>query len=1352
MTVRYDPIVRSFNAGELTEMLAERSDLEKYHSGCSILENFVVTPHGPAQKMPGTKYVAVAKDANARLLPFHYNTTDTMILEVGPGYVRFMKNGRPVYLDDMDSAIQTWSDWTRYRVGDIVYAASPNNAPYVCVRDHLSSDTFSDDEYDVTTETRNWYQQAFEIGILCDDTTEGTTEAGCTRITASVSDPNYWYAFFKVHIGDFVYCSLGTSPDGFYRVLGLDPQYRRWVDIDLAFTGGQTVSKCSPVIFQITMPYQHVARIHRDQKNDVLYFAHADYPTAKLMRYGRFKWKYEPVQFRDGPFSSERTMDRIDDAYVCPSGADTARLVKAGSFKSYAVGHIQEVDYSESLSGVLVSENKTLTAIDSAKSNYVEIAATGIQAAIGTAGSTRISAVEISDNGSGYVRLTKNGAWGAFTTGDTVQLTPKDTYEDIAAAVYTGNLYTGNDRVGICWTDSTWDGFVKGDWIRVNFPDFPNHSGIYKIAGVNAADRYMTLHFDWPSHNFGYAGPWKRGDAATYPVRVVLRYPYHTRTRGSVTVASTNYIDTDIQFRGPTTWAGGENAHVAEEIVASDYLSMLKYSAAATSNGATPTAKVRVTVTEITPEMVVGSYLYFDFAAAHADGWRKITAVDKSAKTIDLDLNYVSNETVHVYKSRITADLSCPTSLLPSAVSGPNIMLTASDDTFDPLDVGRLVSIDQYREAAGGKESVTVNAAATGNTKELLVSGSWEVTTNAQATSVWTATLERKKDAWSPWEAVRTWSRDSANVLDSGDDPDGTGYYRLVVSSVATATFKGTLSSRGNRIRGVCQITKYVSPVKVNAKVLRPLYAATATTEWHFGKYSKRTGYPSTLTFHEDRLCLAGVEKYSNEIDRSAVGDYENFKEGTNDDDAQIIELNTSTNNAIQWILGKGALFVGTAGGEHAIRGANGEPTTMANIRKDDLSNYGSRNLQPQLAGDAVLFTQRQGKKIREIVYSYEAETSFSSGYIANDLSILAPQVTESGIVDMAYMMTPFPILWCVCNDGTLAGMSYERAQRVAAWHRHTTEGNYKSVAVINGPDEDELWVIVERGSVTYIEQLWSFDIVTDIEDQRFVHCGVEMGLGDPVSASITVADHSVTIYPSSLPVSDDGIVMMKNQGCQIAIRGLPYYLTYLDYDKTGHYFLLGEADGYGYRLNVMSTNPAGVEYDPDGSLPPGTYSDGFTMTWVTGTCPNVAGLDHRTDLNDGKTVYETDCSAVNYFTLDRQSNKVVCGIPYTATLAPMPFNVDYAGGTTRNKQRRVVALAASLFRTGKCKVGYDLTKMEDIKIEGETIADDELVTGLARKNIGGAFTKDPVLYVVSEEPRQCIVRAIVPQFEIGED
>ena len=53
----------NFTGGELSPRLDGRTDLTKYTSGCSTLENLVVYPHGAAARRPGSTFVAKLQTA-----------------------------------------------------------------------------------------------------------------------------------------------------------------------------------------------------------------------------------------------------------------------------------------------------------------------------------------------------------------------------------------------------------------------------------------------------------------------------------------------------------------------------------------------------------------------------------------------------------------------------------------------------------------------------------------------------------------------------------------------------------------------------------------------------------------------------------------------------------------------------------------------------------------------------------------------------------------------------------------------------------------------------------------------------------------------------------------------------------------------------------------------------------------------------------------------------------------------------------------------------------------------------------------------------------------------------------------
>lgn len=88
----------SFNSGEWAPNLFARVDIQKYHSGAALLENFFVDYRGGATSRPGTKYViqAYKSATQVRVIPFQASNNAGYILEVGNGYMRFIYQGAPI--------------------------------------------------------------------------------------------------------------------------------------------------------------------------------------------------------------------------------------------------------------------------------------------------------------------------------------------------------------------------------------------------------------------------------------------------------------------------------------------------------------------------------------------------------------------------------------------------------------------------------------------------------------------------------------------------------------------------------------------------------------------------------------------------------------------------------------------------------------------------------------------------------------------------------------------------------------------------------------------------------------------------------------------------------------------------------------------------------------------------------------------------------------------------------------------------------------------------------------------------------------------------------------------------------
>jgi len=125
---------QAFSGGEISPEMFGRISDTKFQQGAATMRNFVAKPQGPAQNRPGFAFVREVKDStkNTRLLPFTFNTTQTMILEFGEQYFRFHTQGQTLFYNDGAA----WNSGTNYVVGDI---AKYNNVNYYAKTVHSNS-------------------------------------------------------------------------------------------------------------------------------------------------------------------------------------------------------------------------------------------------------------------------------------------------------------------------------------------------------------------------------------------------------------------------------------------------------------------------------------------------------------------------------------------------------------------------------------------------------------------------------------------------------------------------------------------------------------------------------------------------------------------------------------------------------------------------------------------------------------------------------------------------------------------------------------------------------------------------------------------------------------------------------------------------------------------------------------------------------------------------------------------------------------------------------------------------------------------------------------------------------------
>jgi hypothetical protein len=478
-----------------------------------------------------------------------------------------------------------------------------------------------------------------------------------------------------------------------------------------------------------------------------------------------------------------------------------------------------------------------------------------------------------------------------------------------------------------------------------------------------------------------------------------------------------------------------------------------------------------------------------------------------------------------------------------SATTG-NITLTASASVFDNLHVGAYffiradTTVDAWFSAENSfSDAIQVDV---GDDIELMLGGS---------ISGSLMTLQVSLDGTDWQDHVNFSYTQTLNFTEAFRDGV---YYR---AGIKTGNYKtGSLHvklSRKNDI-GYAKITSVTSPTVASATVKVTLPTAVGTDDWAEGAWSDYRGYPSCFTFYKQRGIYAATYLNPQSMWGTKIDDYNDFEYGKSlADDAFMFTIDSDDVNKLLWMYPSRVLLGGSSGGEWKLSKLD-QTITPTTPSVDKQTAYGSQKTRAIGIGNAVLYVQEGGHKIRAMSYNYELD-----GYVSEEVSIRAENLLREGsIVDWAYQKKPDNILYIVMSTGQIVACTYDTANQTIAFSKIiTTNGAFESVASIPGTDYDEVWVVVKRTidgtDYKYIEQFQSpyWEEQTDyiMMDSSLTYTGepkqVISGLshleGEEVAVLVNGAAHiNCTVSGGSITLQPDFIGVEPTTVVHV---GLPY-------------------------------------------------------------------------------------------------------------------------------------------------------------------------------------------------------------------
>jgi len=477
------------------------------------------------------------------------------------------------------------------------------------------------------------------------------------------------------------------------------------------------------------------------------------------------------------------------------------------------------------------------------------------------------------------------------------------------------------------------------------------------------------------------------------------------------------------------------------------------------------------------------------------------------------------------------------TTITSSATTG-SITLTASSGIFETTTgashIGSIWQINQV----GGNPSISSTFSANGTSiATAQFTGGYSFTTSG--TWAGTVTLQRSTNGGISWRSALAPLVDTNFDNPAETEEDG-AVYRAVMSNYTSGTCTYNITVTDNTNKGVVRITAVASSTSATATVLNDLVSTKATSTWREGYWSDFRGWPLSVVTHQQRLVFGGSRTFPQTIwfGKTDPDDPANFFEGTLDTSSFTVAL--PGQNPIRWLLSQDYLLIGTSGscGKY---GDQGKAVTPTSPNYQEQTRHGGAALRAVLGGDAVVYVERGSRIVREFGYSLQFDK-----YLSPDLTILSPEITKSGITDIAFQLRPDPVLWSVLGNGNIATLTYDRTQSVVAWSPQVTDGDFESVAIISGSNEDEVWVSVTRDNGVFIEQFQPRDWGDDQEDAWFVDSG--LGYDSTAATTFTGLDH---LNGSTVAVFADGIVLESevvsngsitiDVASSVVVAGLPY-------------------------------------------------------------------------------------------------------------------------------------------------------------------------------------------------------------------
>ena len=539
-----------------------------------------------------------------------------------------------------------------------------------------------------------------------------------------------------------------------------------------------------------------------------------------------------------------------------------------------------------------------------------------------------------------------------------------------------------------------------------------------------------------------------------------------------------------------------------------------------------------------------------------------------------------------------------------------------------------------------------------------------------------------------------------------------TGNSVTITASVNTfvSAHNGTYLQIGGK---QLKIVGFTNATTVTATVLETLANTDANADWQEQLFSAVRGFPQAVSFHDNRLFFAGGKDAPSVVVASEIGGYFNFALGTGlANEAINVSITSDSVNEIRHLLSGRNLQIFTDAGEFFVPQTADQAITPATIAFLRQTPYGCNRANPVPFDGATIFTSKNGKSIREYVYS-----DLEQAYKSNSISILSSQVVnkpkqltmmtgnEERPEQFAYFLNSGTTL-----DGQIGVFHSIRDEKIAGWTIWNTKTNDKfhSITSVN----EFLFVVTKRilpsGTKYLLEKFANDDSIT-------VDC-----------STLT------TVFQKGSPV----VKGASQTGATLLIDGITSAPKILE-----TFTIAGNATVYTIQaVTNTASNEYSLQLDQNLAASP---SDNAVITIVKGFTHTVNSIYEPTNIveavfgNGALGNYTIDANSRITLINAPQPTGVRVGYNFTPILETMPIDKEIDTGPLTGQPRRIN------------KAIIDISGGLDVTMKASDIGAKELVIQQSNFTLGSdlsaetgkkefnflGYSKSPTITISQNEP-----------------